>query len=474
VARLTDTAAEALVAGECVVFSEFCVAAEPPSRVWCRRPEGYAYYALDPLAYAATARALRPELNDAALVIGIRSIGTSLSAVVCAELRRLGLRAERITVRPTGHPWDRSLTWTATDEEAIRRFRSASFLIVDEGPGLSGSSFLSVGEALLAQGVPEHRIRFLCSNQVDTSRLLARDAEARFSRFVQRPVRTCDPEHAGLDLSGGAWRAQVFGHPSAWPPSFQSLERRKYMSRDQTHLLKFSGLPPYDTGAKQRAELLREAGWSPNVVGADGGYLAYAWMHGRPLDKRTDRALFLDALPAYLAFRQRNLRAAVERLEELERMTRVNVLEALGVELPASFELPLEAPVFVDGRLLPHEWLLTTEDRLLKLDSADHADDHLFPGPSDAAWDVAGAVVEWELNSEETQVLVERYRRRTGDDIRHRLLDFVIAYSAFRLGVADFACLRVDPAEAERWARARGTYRRRLTATLEQRCWIAA
>jgi hypothetical protein len=304
--------------------------------------------------------------------------------------------------------------------------------------------------------------------------LLARDAETRFSRFMQRPVRTSDPESAGVDLSGGAWRAQVFDHPSAWPPSFQSLERRKYMSRDQRHLLKFSGLPPYDTGTKQRAELLCEAGWSPNVVGADGGYLAYAWTQGRPLDKRTDRALFLDALPAYLAFRQRNLGAAVERLDELERMTRVNVLEALGVELPASFELPLEAPVFVDGRLLPHEWLLTPQDGLLKLDSADHADDHLFPGPSDAAWDLAGAVVEWELNAEETQLLVERYWRRTGDDIGHRLLDFVIAYSAFRLGVADFACLGVDSAEAERWARARGTYRRRLSDTLEQRCWVSA
>ena len=33
----------------------------------------------------------------------------------------------------------------------------------------------------------------------------------------------------------------------------------------------------------------------------------------------------------------------------------------------------------------------------MKVDAAAHGDDHGFPGPVDVAWDLAGAVVEWEL-----------------------------------------------------------------------------
>src|SRR5207248_188767 len=111
-------------------------------------PEGFCYYALHPLDYA-------DQLNDnpmyppVAAVVGIRGIGTTLSAVVHTWFESRAIPAGRITVRPTGHPFDRKLElndeqreWIASNAE-----RSARFFVVDEGPGLSGSSFLSVAEA---------------------------------------------------------------------------------------------------------------------------------------------------------------------------------------------------------------------------------------------------------------------------------------------------------------------------------------
>ncbi|HVL19831.1 MAG TPA: hypothetical protein VM422_02410, partial [Amaricoccus sp.] len=68
----------------------------PPS-IRCRTPEGFAFYALAPQAVAAAAAQVPWELPP--LVIGIRSIGTALAAVVAA---RLGVEA--LTVRPVGHP----------------------------------------------------------------------------------------------------------------------------------------------------------------------------------------------------------------------------------------------------------------------------------------------------------------------------------------------------------------------------------
>src|SRR5947209_4153266 len=52
----------------------------PIEHVTIKEPEGYAFYAVYPEMYAMAARALPPSPNR--LVIGIRTIGTSLGAAV--------------------------------------------------------------------------------------------------------------------------------------------------------------------------------------------------------------------------------------------------------------------------------------------------------------------------------------------------------------------------------------------------------
>src|SRR4051812_31173567 len=176
-AQITDALAVALVNPDARrnldALAPIIEAIEVPQQVELATPEGFAYYALHPLAYAALVEEVG--LRAPVAVIGIRSIGTTLSAVVAAALRSNAMRAARVTVRPTGHPYDRKtefmpalLRWIAW-----QRHQEAEFLVVDEGPGLSGSSFLSVGEALLAAGVERRRIRFLCSREADVDSLTA-------------------------------------------------------------------------------------------------------------------------------------------------------------------------------------------------------------------------------------------------------------------------------------------------------------
>ena len=69
-----------------------------PESIRVKRPEGYAFYALYPEAYLEAA-ALGPRRENIR-VIGIRSIGTGLAAMVAAAL---GAPAPA-TVRPAGHP----------------------------------------------------------------------------------------------------------------------------------------------------------------------------------------------------------------------------------------------------------------------------------------------------------------------------------------------------------------------------------
>ena len=91
-------------------------------------------------------------------MLGIRSIGAALSAVACAALRIRGVECERITVRPAGHPYDRKLEVTDRMREWVESSGDADFLVVDEGPGISGSSFLAVAEALTSCGIKPESI----------------------------------------------------------------------------------------------------------------------------------------------------------------------------------------------------------------------------------------------------------------------------------------------------------------------------
>src|ERR671921_253291 len=93
-------------------------------------------------------------------VIGIRSIGTGLAAMVAT-----GLRAPApVTVRPVGHPFRRELALSPELAAALRAEREARFAVVDEGPGLSGSSFGAVADFLEDQRVTPGRICFFPSH----------------------------------------------------------------------------------------------------------------------------------------------------------------------------------------------------------------------------------------------------------------------------------------------------------------------
>src|SRR5205823_11055584 len=96
-----------------------------PPAVELRTPEGFAYYAVYPEAYIEAARRLR--LTAQPFVIGIRSIGTTLGAVVAAALNA----PPPITLRPHGEPFARQVTIAAELEQELLG-RDAHYVIVDE------------------------------------------------------------------------------------------------------------------------------------------------------------------------------------------------------------------------------------------------------------------------------------------------------------------------------------------------------
>ena len=143
-------------------------------------------------------------------------------------------------------------------------------------------------------------------------------------------------------------------------------------------------------------------------------------------------------------------------------MTQHNLRE-LGTETQT--ELRVERPVIADGRMQPHEWLRTPAGQILKTDSGSHGDDHFFPGPTDIAWDMAGAIVEWRMDVTQRAEFLAAYRIASGDDASRRIADFICAYSVFRWAYCTMAANAMNGTpEQARLEQAATEYQRRIGA----------
>jgi hypothetical protein len=460
-----------------------------PGHVEVNDPEGYAYYGLFPETFAAAAEKFYRETGALHTVcIGIRSIGTSLSAVVAGTIAELGGPVESMTVRPRGHPFDRE---TLVSEAIRARWRShahSHFVIVDEGPGLSGSSFSSVAQALSDCGVPDSRIFFIPSWDPHPSSLLSEQARDRWTRHTrvvgefESDVASSDWLHESFgpgewrDLSAGKWREYCYAEPSEFPAVQPQHERRKFVRLENPkRMAKFVGFGSRGHAAFERARAFHEAGFAPEPIALTNGFLVSEFVPGRPATAATRSCDLIRPMAAMLAHIRREFPSnAAVPWDALIQMVHTNVEETLGPDwvdrarrLSTLQSVIEDSPTHqLDGRMLPHEWIETAEG-FLKTDVADHGDDHFFPGPQDIAWDVAGVVTEFCFNPAETSAFLNEYLRASADsDIGRRISFYRVAYAAFRLAYSCMALNSVPAAERERFGRLADQYSSSLKAAI--------
>lgn len=466
-----------------------------PAEFRCRLAEGFAFYALYPESYLEAAAALARARS--LKVIGIRSIGLPLAAVVAEACGAGGL----VSVRPVGHPFQRTLTLHPAMTAELLGDRSATYLIVDEGPGLSGSSFGAVADHLEAQGIDRNRIRFFPSHGGEPGpqasvdhRERWRGAARHWIDFDALALRPRQPWH-GLaawvedlvggpgrleELSAGDWRARHGQASTHWPPSYRQQERRKFRldTGGGRFLVKFAGLGRHGRDKLARARALHEAGFGPEPVGYRRGFLVERWIDdARPLDPRAcDRPALLRRVAAYLGFRARRFPAPVgsgASLATLADMLRENASEALGEEAGRAVGRFAQAAghlehrirrVETDNRLHRWEWLVDRDGTLLKTDALDHCAAHDLVGCQDVAWDVAGTVIEFGLDPDEEAELQTRVGQEAGYPVDSDLLRFLTpCYVAFQLGAWSMArATDGDPDEAVRLDREVSRYARHL------------
>lgn len=421
--------------------------------------EGYTHYAVYPQSFALAAR--RSGLPSTTRVIGIRSIGLSLGAMVTAALGT----ASYVSVRPLGHPFDRAIAVSPSLASRILEGDPTHFAIVDEGPGLSGSSFAAVAEWLVSHGIERSRICFFPSHANDPGHAAGEARLARWRTSTRhvvtmddlllsgaRPLERWVGELVGplreplVDLSWGGWReCAATGMPA---PLAVRQERRKFLvhAHGGRWLVKFAGLGRWGQHKLRVAQLLAESGHSPAVAGMCHGFMIQRWVEAPGLPAvEMPRLQLVEELASYLHRRTRLAPPVIgASLQQLSSMAELNTAEGLGAAAGEAISRRLRRlpelqdrvrPVLVDGRMHQWEWLVRS-GRLIKTDAVDHALAHDLVGPQDIAWDVAGAIVEFGLSRPEIAGLCAAFELRAGQQLDRSLLDLLLpCYLAFQLGL---------------------------------------
>jgi hypothetical protein len=437
-----------------------------PPVLRARTAEGFACYSLYPEQYISAAEEFlahgRPQ---AVFCLGLRSIGAILAHVVGATLERAGVRPVVRSARPRGHPFDRRLCVERSLEHLVESSGCDLFAIIDEGPGLSGSSFASAADWLLALGIDRDRIVLVPAWDADADRLTSergRQAWRTYRRFLGR-YDGFQNYRGRDDMSAGRWRPRVCGTGvGQWPAVQPQHERPKFLDSASGRIARFAGIGKTSARRRSRADVLYDAGFGQRPIEIRDGALELEWVDGSPV--RTISPQFLQRAAEYLAFIKVHFSMSTQDdTDGLASMIETNAAEAgLSVDiagLRARCSAAASERVAIDGRMLPHEWIETASG-FVKTDALDHHDDDFYPGCRDSAWDVAGVCIECDLDAAAANAFVDQYRRTSGDaDIERRLPFYEAAYAAYRLGYTHLAARTVsDETEASRFKRLEATY----------------
>ena len=439
-------------------------------------------------------------------MIGIRSIGAALGALVAAAVEA----PPPVTLRPIGHPFRRALCLSEELVSELLADPAARFAVADEGPGLSGSSFGAVADFLEDRGVAPDRIHFFPSHGGEPGPQASPRHRARWARAhrhvvefdalaLRAPARPAHrlsswvadlvgpPDGPLEEISGGGWRRLRYAREADWPPVHAQAERRKFLLRagGKTWLLKFAGLGREGERKLERARVLHAAGVAPAVAGYRHGFLVEEWIGdarsleqgGQPARARSSPSASgaisgcgrgtsrpgrgrERRLPSSASWRGTTPRKPWARRGRAAwsagRRDSKASSRGCGGSRPTTGSTPGSGCALPDGRLL-------------KADALDHHAAHDLVGCQDVAWDIAGAVVELELEADVDRLCAAVEREAGRGAVEPGLVSLLTpCYLAFQLGAWTVAAAVAAPDEAARLGAAVERYAGLLRRALDE------
>lgn len=436
-----------------------------PEQITLNVPEGFVFYGLYPEVYLEASSEFIKEMKpEKALVVGLRSIGTVLSALIGAHLQSIGCVVKTLTVRPRGHPFNRFLILDEKIRNIIKQSTGYYVLIVDEGPGLSGSSIGGTLSAVRDLNVPINRTVIFPSWLPSGDRFISENARALWNDYkkytgsfenqwiLNGRLERILQKRLVYEMSAGMWRSRFIPEASDYPPVHPHHERRKYLLVDNSEeernwwIAKFVGLGKYGASNISRAQKIAQMGFTPSVDQFFNGFAVIRFVEGKVLKASDLDESMIDFVKEYLLYIQKTMGASLQvSYDQMLEMIYANVKEGLGEGWcrcleklsPHTSSLYEEAAVAIDGHMMPHEFL-KTDTGIVKVDHIEHHCDQFFHGVQNICWDMAGFLVEFELDKRKREHFLENFTS-TDSYVFQRQQFFNVAYLAFRLGYVTLA-----------------------------------
>ncbi len=457
-------------------------------------PEGYVFYGLYPEMYLEAAEEFFKKIAPRKVTcIGLRTIGTSLCAIVDVTLQKRGCDVFSLTLRPKGHPFKRSIEISSQIRSQLLRRKSEWFAIIDEGPGLSGSSIGGALEMLLDFGIPMNRIVVFPSWLPAGDRFISKKAKElwptveKFTKdfsdiwIKNEKLESSFNKNIEYDLSAGNWRETLLEEKEKFPPVYIHHERRKYLLKDDgnnRYIAKWVGLGKYGETLVDRARTFAEYNLGPTVEHVVNGFLIVPFIPGGAISSSLVNESFISFASEYFTFVKNKFPASLSAsYEKMKEMIHTNIEEGLGGGYVKKFTNIINWSqdwyesdiVGVDGKVMPYEWILSHE-KIWKVDQLEHHCDQFFPGCQNILWDIAAFTIEFNLDLDKENEFLDCFAMISKEKgVRERIPFYKTAYLAFKLGYVTIAAESLSgTADSEGFAKDKERYKKKLVDQLEK------
>ncbi len=406
-----------------------------------------------------------PERRQPILVIGIRSAGSFLAALLRAYLESEGYAdLDGMTLRPKRAigPWENSKLERCAHRNALA-------VVVDESPATC-STLSKTADLLSRAGVTEWNVVLLLPihragrdwkdrpNYIPLSRirtLTLEPEEWHKARFLES--RRIEARLAEYFQARGYSSASVVESPRAaqlnaelrspgkeqWTPRLKQVYEVRVSrpgGRLETRYVLAKSVGWGFLGYHAFIAAKRLAQFVPPVLGLRDGILYTEWVSQPAAREEENREHTLRTVASYVSARALNLRLPAGLSSILCRENRDNGFDRLASGLSRAYgtkaaaflkrprlrhrlsQLASAHPTLLDARMQPGEWIAGPSS-LLKSDFEHHGLGKHQHNVLDPAYDLADAILHFELSPNEERALLDRYVAESGDaGVRDRLL----------------------------------------------------
>ena len=414
-----------------------------------------------------------PDRAQPVLLIGLRTSGSYFAPLLCAYLRARGYgNIEQLTIQP-----DKGLG--GFERRELKRCAAAGFsaVITDDPPRTAGTLFQAFDVARRA-GFPPEKLKILVPVDSDASawrRTLPGDAvvtldaphwrlrEIFASGVLAGRIRDYlldDPDIVSArPVEGGAAEEWNAGLKAAGGKRGDRLKKifefrlTHKDGREETRLVLAKSVGWGWLGYHGYVAGDRLAGFVPPVLGLRDGVLFSEWVPAAAVADG-DRRRLVEIAAAYVARRTEALRLAADPIAGRGQERHLNGLVLLTKALARVYGGPLvgavaqpsmaqalrgrenPCPTLIDGRMDRSEWVAGPHG-LLKMDFEQHGMGKAALNLSDPAFDLADAILKFELTAEEERKLIGDYAAASGDSgVESRLMTQKILAGLWALDAA--------------------------------------